>query len=185
VTGTLVTPASRVETDNSSFYVQYTARLLVLNGSYMGQYASMTTPGGQGNLYTHGVGIGLQTENFKNGVYLGFGSEYGGVFGGGTDTLRRYELSWQCIWAPLGLTRILSPHVGFRVGGMGVQSERLTGGSFKPGVVLAALAGADLQVQPWFVLNGGLGYDENLGPDVGPNASLSGLSLDFGAAVRF
>jgi hypothetical protein len=68
---------------------------------------------------------------------------------------------------------------------MGVKSERLTGGSFKPGIVLAALAGIDLQLQRWLVLTAGAGYDQNLGPDLGPNASISGFSLDARAEVRF
>ncbi len=79
----------------------------------------------------------------------------------------------------------MSPQVVFRIRGMGVKSERLTGGSLKPGVVLAALTGLDLQVQRRFVLTGGIGYDANLGPDLSPSASISGFSLDLGTRVRF
>jgi hypothetical protein len=173
-----------IETDRF-LYVQYTARLLVPNGSYMLHYATTESPGSGGTLYTHGLAVGLQSQYFKNGVYLGFGTEFGGVFGSGTDTLLRYEVSWQCIWAPLGPRRILSPHIGFRLGGMGVKSERLTGGSLKPGVALAALGGFDLEISRWFVLTGGIGYDASIGPDLGPTASVSGFALDFGGAVRF
>ena len=182
--GTLVAPASGSETD-SFIFVQYTARLLVPNGSFMLNYATTESPGAAGTIYTHGLAIGLQKGNFKNAVYLGFGTEDGGVFGSGTDTLLRYELSWQFIWAPLGPMRTLSPHLGFRVGGMGVKSERLTGGSLKPGVVLAPLAGIDLVVARWIVLTAGMGYDANIGPDLGPKASVSGFALDFGGTVRF
>jgi hypothetical protein len=79
----------------------------------------------------------------------------------------------------------LSPHAGFRVGGMGVKSERLTGGSLKPGIALAAQAGVDLQVVRWFLLTGDFGYDANLGPDLGPTATTSGFAVDFGGVVRF
>jgi len=79
----------------------------------------------------------------------------------------------------------LSPHVGFRLGGMGVKSERLTGGSFKPGVVIAPQAGLDLQIVPQLVLDADIGYDANLGPDLGPNASISGFALNLGATARF
>jgi hypothetical protein len=150
----------------------------------MAWYASTTTPR-YGTIYTHGISIGRQTEYFKNGVYVGLGLEDGGQFGSGTDTLRRYELSWEGIWVPLGSDSIFSPYAGFRVGGMGVKSERLTGGSFKPGVVLAALAGIGLQLGRWFAVTGGMGYDANLGPDLGPNASVSGYSFDLGATLRF
>jgi hypothetical protein len=68
---------------------------------------------------------------------------------------------------------------------MGVKSERLTGGSLKPGVVLAPQAGLDLQISRWFLLTGGLGYDANLGPDLGPTASTSGFAADFGGMIRF
>ena len=182
--GTLVAPSSWSETD-SFIFVQYTARLLVPYGSFLLNYATTESPGAAGTIYTHGLAIGLQKGNFKNAVYLGFGTEDGGVFGSGTDTLLRYELSWQFIWAPLGPMRTLSPHLGFRVGGMGVKSERLTGGSLKPGVVLAPLAGIDLVVARWIVLTAGMGYDANIGPDLGPKASISGFALDFGGTVRF
>jgi hypothetical protein len=147
-------------------------------------YATTTTPG-TGTLYTHGVGVGRQTDHFKNGLYFGFGTEDGGPFGTGADTLLRYELSWQCLWVPLGPMHVLTPYVGFRLGGMGVKSERLTGGSLKPGVVVAPMAGLDVQVLRWVVLTGGIGYDANIGPDLGPNASVSGFAFDLGAAVRF
>jgi hypothetical protein len=163
-------------------YVQYTARLLAPSGSVMGNYS---TTNGTATLYTHGLGIGLQTQHFRNGVYFGFGTEFGGNFGTGTDTLSRYELSWQSVWIPLGPLSILSPHAGIRLGGMGVKSERLTGGSFKPGVVLAALAGVDLQITRWFLLTGDAGYDANLGPDLGPNASISGFAANLGGTIRF
>jgi hypothetical protein len=180
---TVAAPAPVTWTATDSFlYVQYTARLLAPGGSFMGQYSTTSTTA---TLYTHGIGVGLQTQNFRNGLYLGFGTEYGGVFGAGTDTLLRYEVSWQCVWIPMGPTRILSPHVGFRLGGMGVKSERLTGGSLKPGVVLAAQAGLDLAISRWFLLTGGLGYDANLGPDLGPTASTSGFAADFGGMIRF
>jgi hypothetical protein len=182
-TATLAGPAPRG--DNQDFtYFQYTARLLVPNGSFMLNYATTTTPG-TGTLYTHGMSVGRQTDHFKNGVYFGFGTEYGGVFGSGTDTLLRYELSWQSIWAPLGPMHILSPYLGFRLGGMGVKSERLTGGSLKPGVVVAPMAGLDVQMNRWVLVTGGIGYDANIGPDLGPNASISGFAFDLGAAVRF
>jgi hypothetical protein len=183
-TATLAGPAPRGDNQNFT-YVQYTARLLVPNGSFMGQYATTSGPGSAGTLYTHGVTVGRQTDHFKNGVYLGFGTEYGGPFGSGTDTLLRYELSWQSIWAPLGPMHILSPYVGFRLGGMGVKSERLTGGSLKPGVVVAPMAGLDVQMNRWVLVTGGIGYDANIGPDLGPNASVSGFAFDLGAAVRF
>jgi hypothetical protein len=80
---------------------------------------------------------------------------------------------------------ILSPYVGFRLGGMGVKSERLTGGSLKPGVVVAPMAGLDVQMNRWVLVTGGIGYDANIGPDLGPNASISGFAFDLGAAVRF
>jgi hypothetical protein len=161
------------------------ARLLAFNGSFMRLYASTTSPG-NGTIYTHGISVGRQTEYFKNGAYIGFGMEDGGRYGGGTDTLRRYELSWECIWIPLGSDSILSPHVGFRIGGMGVQSERLTGNSLNAGVVLAALGGFDLQLGRWFALTVGMGYDANLMPlNLGPDASVSGYSFDLGGTLRF
>jgi hypothetical protein len=148
----------------------------------MGQYS---TTASTATLYTHGIGAGVQTEHFRNGLYLGFGTEDGGNFGGGRDTLLRYELSWQCVWIPLGPTRILSPHAGFRLGGMGVKSERWTGGSLKPGVALAAQVGLDLQIIRSFLLTAGVGYDANLGPDLGPTASTSGFAADLGGTLRF
>ena len=157
----------------------------IRNGAFMLNYATTESPGAGGTLYTHGFAVGHQGDHFKNALYLGFGTEYGGVFGTGTDTLLRYEVSWQSTWAPLGTTQILSPHLGFRVGGMGVKSERLTGGSFKPGLVLAPQAGVDLMVQRWFLLTAGMGYDANIGPDLGPKASVSGFALDLGATVRY
>ena len=166
-------------------YIQYTGRLLSTNGSFMGNYATTTSPGASGTLYTHGLAVGAQTEHFKNGVYLGFGTEFGGAFGAGTDTLLRYELSWQCLWNPLGSEALLTPQIGFRLGGMGVKSERLTGGSLKPGVVVAVLGGLNLQISRWVSLSGGIGYDADLGPDLGPTASVSGYSVDFGGALRF
>jgi hypothetical protein len=179
-TGPLVTPAPEPGTYT---YVNYTARLLAPNGSFMARYATTGSPG-NGTLYTHGISIGRQTEYFKNGVYVGLGLNDGGQYLGGTDTLRRYELSWEGIWVPLGSDSIFSPYVGVRIGGMGVISERLTGGPFRPGVVLAGLAGIGLQLGP-FALTGGMGYDQNLGPDLGPNASISGYSFDLGATLRF
>jgi hypothetical protein len=182
VTGPLIT---RAPEPGSYTYVNYTARLLVFNGSFMAWYATTTSPG-NGTLYTHGISIGRQTEYFKNGAYIGFGMQDGGQYGSGTDTLRRYELSWEGIWVPLGSDSILSPHLGLRVGGMGVQSERLTGHSVNVGVVLAALAGIDLQLGRWFALTVGMGYDANLMPvDLGTNASVSGYSFDLGATLRF
>ena len=174
----------RADTDTLT-YVQYTARLVGTNGSFMMNYATTANPGPGGTLYTHGLGVGAQTEHFKNGVYLGFGTEFGGAFGAGTDTLLRYELSWQCLWNPLGSEAWLTPQIGFRLGGMGVKSERLTGGSLKPGVVVAVLSGLNLQISRWVSLSGGIGYDANLGPDLGPTASVSGYSVDFGGALRF
>jgi hypothetical protein len=183
VTGPLITRAPGSE-PGSYTYANYTARLLVFNGSFMAMYSTTTSPG-NGTLYTHGVSIGRQTEYFKNGAYIGFGVQDGGRYGSGTDTLRRYELSWEAIWVPLGSDSILSPHLGFRVGGMGVQSERLTGHSVNVGAVLAALGGIDLQLGPWFALTVGMGYDANLMPvDLGPNASISGYSFDLGATLR-
>jgi hypothetical protein len=182
VTGPLIT---RAPEPGSYTYVNYTARLLVFNGSFMAWYATTTSPG-NGTLYTHGISIGRQTEYFKNGAYIGFGLQDGGQYGSGTDTLRRYELSWEGIWVPLGSDSILSPHLGVRVGGMGVQSERLTGRSVNVGVVLAALAGIDLQLGRWFALTVGMGYDANLMPvDLGTNASVSGYSFDLGGTLRF
>jgi len=183
-TGPLITPATAREPGTYT-YVNYMARLLAFNGSFMAMYASTTSPG-NGTLYTHGISVGRQSEYFKNGVYIGLGFEDGGRFGSGTDTLRRYELSWEFIWVPLGSDSILSPHAGFRIGGMGVQSERLTGNSLNAGVVLAALAGLDLQLGRWFALTAGMGYDANLMPlDLGTNASVSGYSFDFGATLRY
>jgi hypothetical protein len=177
----VLAPAPTAATDRF-IYVTYTARLLAPSGSFMMQYSTTTSTA---TLYTHGIGAGVQTEHFRNGLYLGFGTEYGGAFAGGTDTLLRYEVSWQCVWIPLGPTRTLSPHVGFRLGGMGVKSERWTGGSLKPGLALAAQAGLDLQLVRWFILTGGFGYDANLGPDLGPTASTSGFAADFGGTLRF
>ena len=174
----------RADTDTVT-YVQYTARLVGTNGSSMLNYATTANPGPGGTLYTHGLGVGAQTEHFKNGAYVGFGTEYGGAFGAGTDTLLRYELSWQSLWTPLGSMALVSPQIGFRLGGMGVKSERLTGGSLKVGVVLAAQAGVNLNLARWFALTGGVGYDANLGPDLGPNASVSGYAFDFGGSIRF
>jgi hypothetical protein len=37
----------------------------------------------------------------------------------------------------------------------------------------------------WVLVTGGIGYDANIGPDLGPNASISGFAFDLGAAVRF
>jgi hypothetical protein len=179
-TGPLITRAGS-EPDTYT-YVNYTARLLALNGSFMLNYATTASPS-NGTLYTHGISIGRQMEYFKTGLYFGYGTQYGGPFGAGTDTLLRYELSLQGIWVPLGSDSIFSPYVGVRAGGMGVKSERLTGGSFKPGVVLAPMAGLGLQLG-LFALTAGMGYDANLGPDLGPNASISGYSFDLGATLR-
>jgi hypothetical protein len=180
-TGPLLTPAPEPGTYT---YVNYTARLLAPNGSFMGWYGTTASPG-NGTILTHGISVGRQMEYFKTGLYFGFGSQDGGTFGSGTDTLRRYELSLEGIWVPLGSDSLFSPYVGVRAGGMGVKSERLTGGSFKPGVVLAGLAGLGLQLGRWFALTAGMGYDANLGPDLGTNASISGYSFDLGATLRF
>jgi hypothetical protein len=180
-TGSLITSAPGSEPGTYT-YVNYTARLLAPNGSFMANYATTVSPG-NGTIYTHGISIGRQMEYFKTGLYFGFGTQYGGPFGAGTDTLLRYELSLEGIWVPLGSDSIFSPYVGVRAGGMGVKSERLTGGSFKPGVVLAPMAGLGLQLGP-FALTAGMGYDANLGPDLGPNASISGYSFDLGATLR-
>ncbi len=180
-TGPLITRASEQEPGRYT-YVNYTARLLAPNGSFMANYATTVSPR-NGTLYTHGISVGRQMEYFKTGLYFGFGTEYGGPFGAGTDTLLRYELSWEGIWVPLGSDSIFSPYFGVRAGGMGVKSERLTGGSFKPGVVLAPMAGLGLQLGP-LALTAGMGYDANLGPDLGPNASVSGYSFDLGATLR-
>lgn len=172
------------------YYVSYTARLLAPNGSRMLNYATTASPG-DGTLYTHGFAFGRQTDHFKNAIYVGFGTE----FGGGPDTLLRYEISWQMLYTPFGFdpigrtsrasTKLISPHLGFRIGGMGVDSQTLTGGTLKPGVVLAAQAGIDLQVFRWLVLTPGMGYDLNLGPDLGPNASVSGYSFDLSGTLRY
>lgn len=170
------------------YFVSYTARLLAPSGSAMGTYS---TTAGWNTLYTHGFAVGRQTDHFKNALYVGFGTEYGG----GPDTLLRYELSWQLLWSPFGFnpigrashtsTDLISPHLGFRIGGMGVDSQRLTGGSFKPGLALAAQAGLDLQILSWLVITPGVGYDLNVGPDLGPNASVSGYSFDLSATLRY
>ncbi len=183
-------PANAIAASDDFYFVSYTARLLAPSGSRMLNYATTATPG-DGTLYTHGFAAGRQTEHFKNALYFGFGTE----FGGGSDTLSRYELSFQLLYAPFGFdpfgqgsgasTSLVSPHLGFRIGGMGVSSQTLTGGSFKPGVVLAAQAGLDLQILRWLVLTPGVGYDLNLGPDLGPNASVSGYSFDLGATLRY
>ena len=161
-------------------FASYTGRLVVMSGSAMKSYASYLVGDGSA-LYTHGLSFGQQSDTYKNAVYVGLGTE----FGGGTDTLHRYELSWQAAWAPLGMTSIVSPHLGFRVGGFMVSSDKLTAGSLKPGFVIAPQAGIDLNAGQHFVITGGVGYDVNLGPDLGPNASISGYSLDLGATARF
>src|SRR5258708_12162657 len=119
--------------------------------------------------------MGRQMGYFKTGLYFGYGTQYGGPFGAGTDTLLRYELSLQGIWVPLGSDSIFSPYVGVRAGGMGVKSERLTGGSFKPGVVLAPMAGLGLQLG-LFPLTAGMGSDPNLGPHLGPTPTIPASS---------
>jgi hypothetical protein len=45
------------------------------------------------------------------------------------------------------------------------------------------MAGLGLQLGP-LDLTAGMGYDANLGPDLGPNASVSGYSFDLGATLR-
>jgi tetratricopeptide (TPR) repeat protein len=175
------TPVMTTTAPGVLHYANYTGRLLVLQGSIMRRYASYLF-GSSSALYTHGVAFGRQSETFKNAVYIGFGTEIGGP----SETLQRYELSWQLTWAPLGTTSPLSPHLGFRLGGMMATSNDFFGsGSLMPGLVIAPQAGVDLQAGRHVVLTAGVGYDANLGPDMGPNASISGYSLDLGGTIRF
>ena len=164
----------------SAFFVGYTARLLAVNGASMGRYATTNALGGAGALYTNGFALGRHTATFDNAVYLGFGTQYGG----GSETLLRYELSWQFAWRPADWGAWISPRVGFRLGAMFVQSGLLTSSALDPGIVIAPQAGIDFQVARFLVLSVGAGYDENLGPDLGPGASVSGYSIDLGASFR-
>ena len=161
-------------------FIQYTGRLLVVSGASMQRYSTLASPT---SLYTHGFAVGRQTENFKNAAYFGFGTEIGTR--DGSDTLHRYELSWQCLWTPLGPNAIVSPHLGFRLGGMIFQSQFLTAGNAKTAFVAAAQGGLDFQLGRYVALTVGLGYDADLGPDLGPKASISGYSFDGGVSIRF
>ncbi len=176
------TQAQGKASDGSLYFVSYTARLLVTSGVTMGNYATAMVGNGAG-LYTNGAAVGKQSGSFKNAVYLGFGNEWGG----GSDTLYRYELSWQFAWAPLGPGSPISPYLGFRAGGMMFKGVLLTQGSLKPGVVLAPQAGLDLQPSKYFVFTLAMSYDANLGPSFpsGVDATLSGYSFDGGVSVRF
>ena len=192
VNGRMDPGAAPGEHDPDSFYfVSYTARLFAQSGRATLTYATTAGPG-DGTLYTHGFVVGRQTEHFRHGVYVGFGTEYGG----GNDTLLRYELSYQLLWMPVGFdpiarstlssTRFIVPFIGFRVGGMAVSSTVLTGNSLKPGVVLAAQTGLTLQPVSWLGLSAGLGYDLNLGPSLSRgDAGLSGYSFDFAGTLRY
>lgn len=176
---------------DSFFFVSYTARLFAQSGKATLTYATTVGPG-DGTLYTHGFVIGRQTEHFRHGVYVGFGTEYGG----GSDTLLRYELSYQMLWMPVGFdpiarssrssTRFITPFIGFRAGGMAVNSAVLTKSSLKPGVLLAAQTGLMLQPFSWLGVSAGLGYDLNLGPSLSrDDAGLSGYSFDFAGTLRY
>jgi hypothetical protein len=147
----------------------------------MWRYSTFDHP--KPSLFTHGLAVGRQSGDFKNGVYFGFGTEIGNA--SGTDTLHRYELSWQFLWTPLGPDAMVSPHLGFRLGGTIFSSQFLTGDSAKTAFVAAILGGLDVQVNHYVSVNAGLGYDANVGPDLPNGASISGYSIDFGAAVRF
>src|SRR6185312_4769875 len=94
-------------------FAQYTGRILVVKGSKMQRYSTLPSPT---SLYTHGAAIGAQTGHFRNAAYFGFGTEIGTR--DGSDTLHRYELSWQCLWTPLGPYAVVTPYLGFRLGGM-------------------------------------------------------------------
>jgi hypothetical protein len=174
------------------WFLGYVARLVAVSGQYMGTYATFVGPGDRSTLYTHGFVAGRQTEHFRHGLYAGFGTE----FGGGPDTLKRYELSYQLLYTPFGFdpiahsshpsTSLISPHVGVRVGAAGVDSQVLTGGSMKVGLALAVQAGFDLQVFRWLVLSPGVGYDTNVGIDLNRNdAGVSGFSFDLAATLRY
>jgi Tfp pilus assembly protein PilF len=166
---------------NEMLSASYYARLVVpRHGSRVSRQYATTMSLGNGALYTHGIALAKQLDEFRHGVYVGLGTEVGGP----TDTLDRYEFSYQFLWSPLGPQALISPHVGGRVGGMGVTDELLTNGTMKLGLVFAPTLGLDLQLRN-FVLTLAADYDLNLGPDLGPDASVSGFALDLGATVRY
>jgi hypothetical protein len=90
------TPPAAASTEIN--YVSYTARLLTVSGKYMRMYATTLGLSNDGSLITHGISVGRQGEMFRNSLYFGYGTEWGG----GNDTLKRYELSWQFLYTPLG-----------------------------------------------------------------------------------
>ena len=176
-------PASVSSRQSAANYVGYTGRLLTVSGKYMRTYATFASSSSDNaTLFTNGFHYGRQGELFRNSLYFGYGTQ----FGGGSDTLLRYELSWEALWTPMGAFGIISPHLGCRLGGILVHSEVLTGGDSKPGVVIAPTAGVDLNLGSTVVLTAGLGYDANLGVTFShADASTSGWSIDGGASIRF
>jgi hypothetical protein len=180
-TRTAITEPAPAPAQPTLNYFSYTARWITVDGEYMRHYASTLAFARSGSLFTHGFAYGRQGDDFRNAVYFGFGTEYGG----GTDTLRRYELSWQFLWTPLGVRRLVSPHLGFRLGGMAVSGQVLTGDSARDGLVIAPMGGVDVNVGP-VVLTAGLGYDAILNLTLArSDAGVSGWSIDGGASIRF
>jgi hypothetical protein len=165
----------------SERFVDYRARLITVRGNYMRMYATTLALAHDGSLYTHGLAVGFQGEHFRNAAYFGFGTEWGG----GNDTLQRFELSYECLWSPFARDELFNPYVGFRAGGMMVDGKVLTGNSMRPGLVLAPTLG--LQVRPTRLvsLTIGGGYDANIGPDLGARAGISGYALELGGSIRF
>jgi hypothetical protein len=166
---------------NAERFVDYRARLITVRGNYMRMYATTLALAHDGSLYTHGLAVGFQGEHFRNAAYFGYGTEWGG----GADTLQRFELSWECLWSPLAQGNLLNPYLGFRAGAMMVDGKVLTGNSMRPGLALAATAGLKVQPTRLVSLTVGGGYDANVGPDLGPGAGISGYALELGASLRF
>jgi len=172
--------STNTETAGNAYFVQYTARILVVSANAMLRYSTLSSTAA---LFTHGIAVGAQTEHFRNALYFGYGTEIGTT--DGSDSLLRYELSWQCLWTPLGGDSIISPYLGFRAGGTAFQSQFLTNDKTRGVILLAAQGGFDVHIGHYFALTLGLGYDENVNTRLADNESISGYSFDAGAAIRF
>ena len=70
------TPVLATAGPDSLRFASYTGRLLVVQGSAMRSYASYGVGKTRSALYTHGFAFGKQGEQFKNAVYVGFGTEW-------------------------------------------------------------------------------------------------------------
>lgn len=162
------------------YFLQYTARVLVVGEQSMLRYSTLTS---KAALFTHGLAAGAQTDHFRNALYFGYGTEIG--TSDGADTLLRYELSWQCLWTPLGGESMVSPFLGFRAGGTVFKSLFLTGGANRGVLLLAAQGGIELRLGRVFTLSAGMGYDENLHTRLSGGQGISGYSYDLGASLRF